>query len=687
MSSTCPSRVRPLDSFRQSSNRIFTLAAAVLAAALGSLPIANWVASGHAAPWYPVVTAEWISGTAIVLGVAVVMAIASRRVPVLWRPHAAGSFIAWAHARPVLFIACVSLASFALYAVVAAFVFSRVPITIDELVQLVQARMYAGGRLWQPVSPVPEHYSLLNIVDVDGRYYGQFPPGWPAMLMVGVWIGAPWLVGPLCGAISVAAFWWYLRAVEPRRGVAVGAVVLFAASPFVVFMASSHMNHTAALMWALIAMAAMARVVSSDRPRVAAAFLSGLALGCATTIRPVDAFAFALPAGGWYLMRAVRDPARWRDVGAAGVGIVIPVVAMMWVNASTTGHPLMFGYQVLWGRSHDLGFHRAPWGFAHTPARGLELVNLYFLRLQTYLFESSLPSLAPGVAALCLTRLVDRFDRYLLASAVLVVALYFAYWHDGFIFGPRFVFALVPMLVLWTARLPALVRDRAGDGLTYRTTWYGYGVAAVLATTVSIPARARDYAQAFAPMRLDHVAATRAAGVENAVIFVRESWGTQLMARLWSLGVPRSEAELLYGKVDACVLEHRIGALERGGVRDTAAFLALVPTLVDSARVVKSPFSPDMTERYLPGSVYSALCVQRIEEDRLGFTLLAPLLIANWGSNVYARDMHERNLVLMRQYSPRPMYLMRPETNDVGARVRLYALRRDSVLAAWTRPE
>src|SRR5687767_8501824 len=147
----------------------------------------------------------------------------------------------------------------------------------------------------------------------------------------------------------------------------------------------------------------------------------------------------------------------------------------------------------------------------------------------------------------------------------------------------------------------------------------------------------------------------------------RESWGTQLMARLWALGVPRSESELLYGKVDACALEERIGALERAGVRDTAALAALLPALADSARVVKSPFSPDITERYLPGSVYSSRCAQRIQEDRAGFTLLAPLLASEWGSNVYARDMHERNVTLVQRYPDRAVYLLRPLTNALGA--------------------
>ena len=671
----------------QSRRSALALALAVVVAVFSFLPLANWLEGGHSAPWYAIASAEWLSGTAIVAGVALVLAMLSRRMTALWRAGASASSIEWAHGHPVLFGLAVFAVCVALYGTVASIVFSRVPIRIDELVQLLQGRMYAHGRLWDPVSPVPEHYSMLNVVDVDGRYYGQFPPGWPAMLALGVMAGAPWLVGPLCGAMSATAFWSYVRVVEQRRGVAVGAVLLFAAAPFVVFMSGSHMNHAPTLMWIMIALAAMARVMTSTTPNNLAAFINGVALGCAATMRPVDALAFALPAGGWYLLNAIRDGARWRDAFAVGFGVAVPVLAMLWVNVNTTGAAFVFGYQVLWGRSHDLGFHRAPWGVAHTPVRGLELVNLYFLRLQTYLFESSVPSLVPFLGALSLTRSVDRFDRYLFVSAALLLGLYFAYWHDGFILGPRFMFALVPMLALWTARLPGLVRGRFGDGVVYRSTWFGYGVAATLALSLSVPARVREYAHSFVPMRLDHVATARRAGVENALIFVRESWGTQLMARLWALGVPRSEAELLYGKVDACVLENRISLLERAGVRDTAALTALLPALADSARVVSSPFSPDATERFLPGIAYSSLCAQRIQEDRGGVTIFAPLLYADWRTNVYARDMHERNLTLLRQYPDRPVYLLRPRSNETGASVDLYPLRRDSLLAVWERGE
>jgi hypothetical protein len=654
----------------------------VFATAFGFLPIVNWIPGGQAAPWYPIVVSEWVSGSAIVVGTAVVLAILSGRVGWLWREHDWDSGT-WSIRRDVAFAVCVAGGAFILYAVVASTVFSRVPISVDELVQLVQARTFAAGRLWKPASATPEFYSVLNMVDANGRYYGQFPPGGPAMLALGVLFHAPWLVGPACAAVTLAAFWWYLRTVEPSRGVAIGAVMLFALSPFAVFMSGSHMNHVPTLMWLVIAIAAMARVMSSDVPAPWFAVLNGVALGCAATIRPVDAVAYALPAGVWYLANALGDRTRWRDALFSGLGVAIPLSAMMWINAHTTGSPLLFGYQVLWGRSHDLGFHRAPWGLAHTPARGVELINLYFLRLQTYLFEASVPSLVPCLGAMYLTRRVDRFDRYLLATAVLVVGLYFAYWHDGFLFGPRFMFPLLPVLALWTARFPGLVRERFGAGVGYRVTWYGLVVAGALALTVSVPARVREYAHSFLPMRLDYVGAAKTAGVDSALIFVRESWGTQIMARMWTLGIPRSETELLYGKVDACLLDQHLTALERAGARDRAALSLLMPLLSDSARTVKSPFSLDVTERYLPGTPYTPTCVARISEDRLGFTLLAPLLYADWGTNVYARDMHERNLALIRQYPTRRVFLLRPPTNAVGAQPRLYPLRRDSLETAW----
>jgi len=62
---------------------------------------------------------------------------------------------------------------------------------------------------------------------------------------------------------------------------------------------------------------------------------------------------------------------------------------------------------------------------------------------------------------------------------------------------------------------------------------------------------------------------------------------------------------------------------------------ALIPLTRDSARTIASPWSSDATERFLPGTRYSLRCRPRLEEDRDGFTVLAPLLLARARGNGY----------------------------------------------------
>lgn len=663
--------------------RSVALCAAIFVGAFGLLPIANWIPGGHSAPWYASVANGWISGTAIVIGGGVVAAILSRRLTWLWREGAFSALADRSSRSPVASAMVVATIALAVYSLVAVLVFDGRPLFIDELFQVLHARIFANGALSSAVSAHPEFFSSMHLVDTQGQVYSQFPAGGPAMLMLGELVNAPWLVGPVCGAVAVLAFASILRVAEPRPTVALGALLLFAFAPLTLFMSGSHMNHVPTLMWLLIATACTAHVMSSESPRPVLALFGGIALGLAATIRPVDALAFGLPAGLWYLIRAFRTPARWRDALAALIGVSTPVFILFWINVQTTGSPLLFGYEVLWGKEHGLGFHTAPWGLSHTPGRGFELINLYFLRLETYLFETPIPSLLPAFGALILTRRLPPVDRYLLASSSLLVGLYFAYWHDGFYLGPRFVFVLAPVLALWTSRLPALVRERTGSGLPYRATIYGYAIAAMVAIAILIPMRARSYSASLVTMRwsADRAAAER--GIENALIFVRESWGAQLIARMWAVGVSRSETELLYRHVDSCVIEHALLALERDSTRGTAALAAMLPLLKDSARTVASPFSPDTTQRYLPGLAYSPRCAQRIAEDREGFTLFTPLLLARGGGNVYARDLHERNALLMRQHPDRPVYLLRPPSASIGVMPRFYLMSRDSLRLAW----
>jgi len=489
----------------------------------------------------------------------------------------------------------------------------------------------------------------------------------------------------------VWCFSTFTRGIEADRpGVSLLASLLFAFAPYMVFMSGSQMNHVPTLLGVCAALLALERATApgaSSRGRSVAAFACGLALGFAATVRPVDAVAFALPIAVWLLWRAARDRRELTPLVASGLGVAIPVAWMLWFNARTTGAPLLFGYEALWGRGHELGFHAAPWGVAHTPARGLELVSLYFLRLQTYLFETPIPSLAAAIVALLLVPTLRRLDGVLLAGSAMLVALYFAYWHDGFYLGPLFYLCLLPALALWSARIFAEWRARWGRGASYRIVTSTAAVSLLIALIIMAPLRAREYRGGLRTMRWDVASAARRAGVRDAVVFVRESWGAQLMVRLWARGLSHAEAQALYHFVDACALERGLDSLERTGGRDSVARVVMLPLLNDSTRVVRSPFSVDSTERFLPGAPYGPRCVRRVQEDRGGFTVYLPFLVADGDNVVYARDLHARDTMLLARYPSRAVYLVRPSSDSEGALPRFWPLSRDSLRAAWAQRE
>lgn len=615
------------------------LAALLLAVSL--LPIANWIPGGERDAAYGARIADWALGFALCAGIGVLAWFLARGRPAAAIAHGSGgtadaSSPSPAHERRAAI--AIAVLAFAVYALIATQVFSGRPLLIDEIVQVLQARDLAAGRLTHEYPGPAAFFSILHEVELDGRVFGQYPIGGPAMLVPGVLSGATWLVGPLAGALSVWLFWLLLRAAEPMASARfrLATTGLFAVAPFAAFMFGSHMNHATVLPWLLAATVALTRAASDERAAPRWGLLTGLALGVAATIRPLDAGAYALPAAAWLLWRARRGGRPVWTLLLSGIGVALPMALAFLVNARTTGHPLVFGYDLLWGAGHSLGFHETPWGAVHTPQRGVELIGLYLTRLNTYLFELPFPSLLLPMAGLWVSRRLSQVDRYLLAAAAAIGLGYWAYWHDGFFLGPRFVFAWLPALALWSARGWRAVRTASASRAPVRIGVNAAAtVAAAYAVVTLVTFRIPVYQNGLTSMRFPADAASRA-GVDDALVLVQESWGAQLIVRLWELGVPRPDADQLYRNVDACVLEESVQRLRRGGIRESAASEALRPLLADSARLRASDLSPDGTQRLLPGLPYTATCVARIEDDRRGYLLYAPWRLIDDG-NVYAR--------------------------------------------------
>jgi hypothetical protein len=383
-------------------------------------------------------------------------------------------------------------------------------------------------------------------------------------------------------------------------------------------------------------------------------------------------------------IRALKDRSRIAECLLTAFGMAIPLGATLWVNAETTGHPLQFGYTLLWGAGHELGFHAAPWGPPHTPLRGLELVNLYLLHLQSFFLETSFPALIPALLVLALGRAWKPFDRYLAVSGALLLGLYWAYWHHGFYLGPRFVYPHLPVLALWTARLGTTLSDRWGRGALPERIWvFTALMGALLALGLNIPLRIKQYRNAFLSLRWPAEAAAEAAGAQDALVLVRESWGAQSLARMWGVGMSRSEADFVYQRADMCRIETTLTTLERENRRNAAATEALLALTADSMQVMDSILSTDHTENTIPGAVYTPPCLARLRDDFRGFTLYPPVMLEDRHGNVYARDLHARDTIALARFPDRPIFLVVPDDTTLGAMPKFHPVRRDSLLADW----
>ena len=118
----------------------------------------------------------------------------------------------------------------------------HVPRIHDDVAQLFQARLFAHGRLFASSPPVPQFFDMMPMIN-DGKWYSQYPPGHPVMLMLGVLIHAPWLINPLLGALTVVVTYFLGKEVYDEPVARLGALLL-AFSPYLALTSGQFINHS-----------------------------------------------------------------------------------------------------------------------------------------------------------------------------------------------------------------------------------------------------------------------------------------------------------------------------------------------------------------------------------------------------------------------------------------------------------
>jgi hypothetical protein len=345
--------------------------------------------------------------------------------------------------------------------------FDHIPHVNDEIAYLFQAKIFASGKLYLGSPCSPQSFDFPHIIN-NGRWYSQYPPGFPLLLLPGVLLGVPWLINPLLAALAVILL--YKLGCElfgKREGL--WAAILGAFSIWFLLISSTVLSHTSSMLFVSLGVLFLFRSLRS--PSLRNGLLAGLGLGLAFLIRPYNAALISLPLAAYFAVRSLREPrTRFRNFAGFVAVIGAAVLCLLLYNQATTGSPLRMGYIEKYGPSHGIGFGRPGYmDTPHTPQRGLAMMAENAGALNTYLFGwpiSSLLFLIPFLMPSREEKGRGPADKILVLSVLSLAAGLFVFWGAGIMLGPRMFFEAFPFFVLMTARgltkTPALLTKVAG---------------------------------------------------------------------------------------------------------------------------------------------------------------------------------------------------------------------------------
>ena len=349
------------------------------------------------------------------------------------------------HSRPFIigmFTGCVLVC-----ASISWHLFDGVPGFMDSCSYMFQARLFAHGMLSAPLPPEPEFFEVGNTILSD-RWYTVYPPGYPAVLALGVIFKISWLVNPILGALTIVCIFLLAKELYGRTTAKLSAM-LACASSFFLFMSSEFASHTSTLFFITLAFLCFVWMVQKKRPLLSAV-VCGASLGIALLCRPYTTVWFCVPLGIAAIVK--RKELSLRHILIGAILILVACCAFLAYNYATTGHPLLFGYIAMHGKDHYPGFHQAPWSNqAHTVAQGFKHVFSNLNALSIFLFEWPIPSLF--FACIFLASGKKRFWEWLLVGWIgtLLVGQFF-YFFNQLDFGPRFMYECLPALILLTSQ-------------------------------------------------------------------------------------------------------------------------------------------------------------------------------------------------------------------------------------------
>ncbi|CAN5569727.1 hypothetical protein BH10CHL1_BH10CHL1_40080 [soil metagenome] len=358
------------------------------------------------------------------------------------------------------FIVATALWTVGLTALLSYFAYERHPHVPDEVIYLFHARYLAKGLLSIPAPAIGEAFSIYMTPYKAMMWYSPVPPGWPAILALGVLVGAPWLVNPVLSGLSLILSYICIKELYDKQTARI-ATFLLCVSPWYIFMGMSFMSHTFTLTCGLVALTGMIGLWKSGRARWA--WLAGGAVGMISLIRPLDGLLVAMILGLWVISIG-RRRLKLSSLVALGCGVMVIGAFALPYNWALTGNPFLFPLtayydQYFWPNVMSLGFgpdRGFNWPIdpfpGHSPLDAFVNGGLNLFSLNIELLGWSTGSLLLVAFAL-VSKSMRRTDYLFFAVMLVNAGMYSLFWYSGGPdFGARYWYLMIIPLIILTVR-------------------------------------------------------------------------------------------------------------------------------------------------------------------------------------------------------------------------------------------
>lgn len=352
-----------------------------------------------------------------------------------------------------------------LIALMAVGVVRQFPNSGDEYAYLFQAETFAAGRLWNAPPALGRSAAATFLWVANGKWVGQYPPGWPALLAPFVRAGVPWLANVLLALLAVAGL-ARLASDAAGRDASWRSALLFGLSPFTIFTAASLFAHQ------LAATATIGALLCSRRARERRTMLPAVLAGAACGLAGITRLPAAVPCAVVLACDLLKGEDKPRRLAGLLLGAAPFAVLLLGYQYAVTGSPFRPAYWI-GGREVDhLYFDGA------SLAEAARLTAFRFVELSLWASPLIVPMWAWAFWRKARSGTWEAADL-LFPAGVLLFLLYPL--HPGFRFGPRYFFDFFPGLVFTIATVTAAEPGRLDRARALIRVSVLYGVLVMVA--------------------------------------------------------------------------------------------------------------------------------------------------------------------------------------------------------------